>query len=250
MKKNLLMGFGAIIVALIIVVAIIICIKINTTQEPDKDQIIVYDEQEQENNNEIEKTYQKIELITSDKIKKEYNHQMQNTKYGMRLNMMLYSKIKSWQSTNVIGEFNSGKFNDQEKYNMLAFNLDVTDEVSVYEEPAYWISIDKIQTASKSLFDESIDITKLDEITIKDGKIKKYFPTGFGIELFRSKSLILDEATNIYTLTFDWLKYDQSNEDIFDSSVIEYDASNIIGTFELKYKLNASNKILLELNKI
>ena len=76
-----------------------------------------------------------------------------------------------------------------------------------------------------------------------------YFPTGFGIELFRARSLIYDEETKIYTLTFDWLK---GKEELIDTSVLKYNRDDVIGTFELKYKEGKTkdSKVLLEFNKI
>ena len=261
MKKKVLICGIVIATSLIIVVTILIIInlnnkKINANNDTvNKNDIVENNEpsvtsQQNEVTGDAKKVvYEKIELIKNDNDRIEYSKKLQSiSEYGMRLQTMLYAKVVSWQNTTIIG-FNSGKFNDKEKFRMIVFNVDLTDSVAVYEEPAKYIDVEKMQNASQEIFEEDINVTNLQDVEIKDGKIKIYFPTGFGIELFRAKTLIYDEETKIYTLVFDWLR---GKDELIDTSVLNYNKDDIIGTFELKYKDGKSkdSKVLLELNKI
>ena len=261
MKKKIIICGIVVLVALAVVISVIVVININKNkQNINIQQINNTPINNDENktpitsNNEVvgdakKVVYEKIELIKSNEDRVTYSKKLQNGKeYGAKIQSMLYAKVVSWQNTTILG-FNSGKFNDKEKFRMIVFNVDLTDSVAVYEEPASYIDVAKMQEASQELFEEDINVTNLQDVEIKDGKIKIYFPTGFGIELFRAKSLIYDEETKIYTLTFDWLK---GKEELYDASVLSYSNDDVIGTFELKYKEGKTkdSKVLLELNKI
>ena len=260
MKNKFLICGIVVIIALIVVGIVILAINLNnkpkTEVKVDNTQTINKEENKApvtENKDVVgdakKVVYEKIELIKTNEDRVTYSKKLQNGKeYGMKIQTMLYAKVASWQNTTILG-FNSGKFNDKEKFRMIVFNVDLTDSVAVYEQPAKYIDVAKMQEASQELFEEDINVTNLQDVEIKEGKIKIYFPTGFGIELFRAKSLIYDEETKIYILIFDWLK---GKEELYDTSVLTYSKDDIIGTFELKYKEGKTkdSKVLLELNKI
>ena len=261
MKKKIIICSIVVIITLIVVGIVILAINLNKNKQVDTNKVAnTQTIKKEENkapvteNKEVvgdakKVVYEKIELIKNDEDKITYSKKLQNGKeYGMKIQTMLYAKVVSWQNTTILG-FNSGKFNDKEKFRMIVFNVDLTDSVAVYEQPAKYIDVAKMQEASQELFEEDINVTNLQDVEIKEGKIKIYFPTGFGIELFRAKSLIYDEETKIYTLIFDWLK---GKEELYDASVLTYSKEDIIGTFELKYKEGKTkdSKVLLELNKI
>lgn len=259
MKKKIIICGIVVFIALVVVISIIIAINSNKNNQNTNIQNDNINTQENippitSNNNEVigdtnKVVYEKIELIKNNEDRIAYSKKLQSgNEYGAKIQSMLYSKVVSWQNTTILG-FNSGKFNDKEKFRMIVFNVDLTGSVAVYEEPAKYIDVAKMQEASRELFEEDINVTNLQDVEIKDGKVKIYFPTGFGIELFRAKSLIYDEETKIYTLIFDWLK---GKEELYDTSVLTYSNEDVIGTFELKYKEGKTkdSKVLLELNKV
>lgn len=262
MRKKIIICGVVVIIALAVVTLVLLAINFNNSKKAEENKVDNTQIEKKEENTQPVVTpdkdtvgdakkvvYEKIELIKNDQDRITYSKKLQNGKeYGMQIQSMLYAKVVSWQNTTILG-FNSGKFNDKEKFRMIVFNVDLTGSVEVYEQPARYIDVTKMQEASNELFEEDINVTNLQDVEIKEGKIKIYFPTGFGIELFRAKSLIYDEETKIYTLTFDWLK---GKEELYDASVLNYNKDDVIGTFELKYKDGKAkdSKVLLELNKI
>lgn len=249
MKKKLLMGFSAILIVFIIVIAIIICVKISQKEsaQGDNETLIYNEDTNNENNNTDDSNSNTYELITSEEIRKKYNEKLQNSDDNLKLQVMLNSKIEEWDSQSVsIKKFDSGKFSDMQKAAILPYYLDTTEQVEVYDQPAYYIDMKKYQDTSKSLFAEEIDITKLYEVNLREGRIKVYFPTAGGVEILRAVSNVYDKESNQYRLKFDWLRFKEDATN-YDKS---YGLDDILGTFELIYKKVNNSYILLELNKI
>lgn len=245
MKKKLLMGFSAILIVFIIVAAVIVCVKINQRESKQCDmETSIY--VKNDNTGDDTNTY---ELITSEEIRKKYNERLQNTDDNLKLQVMLNSKIKEWDSQLVsIKEFDSGKFNDMQKATIIPYYLDIEEQVKVYGEPAtYYVDIKKYQDTAKYLFAEEVDITKLYEVNLKEGRIKICFSTNEGIGILRAVSNLYNKVSDQYTLKFEWIRFTNKDINYNESS---YDLGDILGTFELKYKREKDSYILLELNKI
>ena len=73
-----------------------------------------------------------------------------------------------------------------------------------------------------------------------------YFPTGFGISVYKVKSIILNEKTNEYSMTFDSIYPEDS---MISPSAVDYEDNLILNTYVIKYKKENGNNILLSMEE-
>lgn len=243
MKNNLLVGFGALLIVCAIVGAIFIRIKIGNDSKDtsnSNEEVNVYEENEISNNEQSSSSEVK-EIITSEEIKKEYEEKLNlNSKI---INAMINSKSEFSKDGSIIS-FNSGVFSDEEKYQAIKSKVLENKQVNIYDDSAL-VDIDELKNISNDVFYDNIDITKLDEVTIRKGKIVINVDdekVTYNRENLKVKSLTENEMEKIYTLVFEW-----SLADVRDNINPKYNTLNMRDTFELKYDL--VNKKVIELNK-
>ena len=243
MKNNLLVGFGALLIVCAIVGAVFIRIKIGNdskdTKNPDEE-VNIYDKSDDSYSMQPSSNEEK-ELITSEEVKKDYEEKLNlNSKI---INAMINSKSEFSKDGSIIS-FNNGTFSDEEKYQAIKSKVLENKQVNIYND-SFLIDIEELENMSGDVFYNKVDITKLDEVTIKKGKMVINVDgenVTYDRKNLKVKSLKLNETEKIYTLVFEW-----SNENIRDDINQKYNTLNMRDTFELKYDL--VNKKVIELNK-
>lgn len=156
---------------------------------------------------------------------------------------MINSKSEFSKDGSIIS-FNNGTFSDEEKYQAIKSKVLENEQVNIYDGSAL-VDIDELKNISNDVFYDNIDITKLDEVTIRKGKIVINVDdekVTYNRENLKVKSLTENKMEKIYTLVFEW-----SLADVRDNINPKYNTLNMRDTFELKYDL--VNKKVIELNK-
>lgn len=250
MRKKVLMCLGVLIVVLIIVLAVILCVKVNNKENEeviidDTNKVEVYTPVVPEKSDD---EFAEKELASTDAKKAEINKKLANDLVQSMINSKTISTTYKEGKT-LINEFNNGKFTDEEKFKLLYSKLDFSDEVNIYSQtPEAWVKTEDIEKASKELFGESINILNLKYVVIKNGQVEYTRPTGFGIQIYKIKSAILDRKNNVCKVKFDMLGY---NADYVPYDVVKYSQADVLATFELKAEMQKDGSyIIKELNKI
>ena len=207
---------------------------------------------EENNENEIkdEKDKEEKQLINTTEDKIEYNKKLNQRPalYGIQY-MTIYKEDNN-------RNFNNGKFNDKEKLGIsvhIAHECD-TEELNknrqdVPESLTAYINIDYINDYSKKLFDEEINFQKISNIQNENSVLCDLI-SGLGVCIYKAKSLILNEKTNVYSLTFDVISTENYDKFLEDSKVETTEGYEIENTYVLKYKKENGNYILLEMDRI
>ncbi len=150
--------------------------------------------------------------------------------------------------------FNNGGFTDQEMvYLITCWDFsgdgkldDVRKDISE-DYPKYEYDYEYIKDQIKKVFDKELNINNTTYEMVND-KIIAGTPTGFGAELYKVKEVVLNEKTNVYTLTFDNLDYGDGG--LEEPSILDYSSSDIIATYKIQYKKNGNNYLLIGMEKI
>ncbi len=154
------------------------------------------------------------------------------------------TSVKDEKSTNIeiyavprITSCDSSEINDELMANLCAAAIIADGEKKLFtqienEPNKYIFSVDAIQEKSTKLFGKEIELAKLSN-PVKNGKIEIDVVKEINYIPYKIKSIVLDQAKNEYTLTFDYVKYTAEN---YSANKLAYDESDIIATYTLKVK--------------
>ncbi len=195
-------------------------------------------------NNEENKNEAK-ELITSDADKIKYNEILDDRINTNILQVIITVKIPADDNS----AFKNGEFNDSDMLFTAAyisarkhsdeFYKNVVDNDD--DNPVKYVNKNFINNYSKKIFGKEINFENTGT-KLTDNEVAVGLPTGIGYVIFKAKSLILNEKTDEYTLTFDSVDGTTVSEDV---NKINYEQSDILDTYVIKYKeINGSNVIL------
>ncbi len=215
--------------------------------------------QENKNSNINEVKNEAKELLVNDEVKKEHNKILKDNDNVAILQVIIANKQK-YNISNDTYNFENGNFNDSNMLSIAAFVASKNDNSEFqknsrdYKEegPVKYVKKEFLNKHSKNIFDKEINFSNTGAEVVND-EVAVGFPTGLGIYIYKAKSLILNENTNEYTLTFDSVyPPDQSIEKIdeyIDENKISYEQSAILDTYILKYKDINGKKIILSLDR-
>lgn len=210
------------------------------------------DVEKQENNTSSENKKQENEnvlneaktIVLTDSKKAEINDKLQ----AIPMQLMIIAKSGD-------NGFNNGAFSDEEMIFLITCwdfsgdgQLDANRKYIGDDYPKYEFEYSYIKEQIKKVFEKDININNTILYKLENGKVIAGTPTGFGMEIYKVKELVLNEKTNVYSLTFDNLDY--GNGDLERGDILNYSNSDIIATYKLQYKKDGNNYILIGLNKI
>ncbi len=207
------------------------------------------------NDNKNKETIKKNEakqLILNDNDKAKHNKLLSDN--ANILQLIITNKEKYDNNYNPIG-FENGKFDDEDKLNIsviVSYKTDIQGFENNSENfssggPMKYVKKDYLNNYSKQIFNEEINFSNITSNTTNN-EVAVNLPTGLGIYSFKVKSLILNENTNEYTLTFDSIDTSKV-QDYLNDNTTNYDNSAILDTYVLKYKKINENNIILSLDR-
>lgn len=150
--------------------------------------------------------------------------------------------------------FNSGAFTDEEMIYLIT-GWDFSGDNKLEENrkdisvdyPKYEYEYSYIKEQVKKVFGKDINVNNT-TYKFENGKLIAGTSTGFGIEVYKVKELVLNEKTNVYSLTFDNLELGDGK--LEEANILNYANSDVIATYKLQYKKDGNSYILLGLYKI
>ena len=211
-----------------------------------------------ENANNVIKNESK-ELLVNDETKKEHNKILANNDNVAILQIIIANK-QNYNISNDTYNFENGNFNDSDMLSISAFvsskinNSDFQKNSRDYKEegPVKYVKKEFLNNYSKKIFDKEINFSNTGAEVVND-EVAVGFPTGLGIYIYKAKSLILNEKTNEYTLTFDSVYPPDESIDRIDEykdeNKINYEQSAIYDTYVLKYKKVNGNNVIISLDR-
>ena len=200
--------------------------------------------------NVVEEKNEAKELITSSQEKQKYNEILNKSNVKPIIATMITMRTEGGQIS-----FRQGSFNDEEM-------IDITANVAYDEDQeefnnnsrrdtnssynAKFIKKEYLNKWCKNIFGKEIDFTALTDVNQNSDEILVYFPTGFGISLYKVKSITLNEKNNEYSMTFDSIYPEDS---MISPSAVDYEDNLILNTYVIKYKKENGNNILLSMEE-